>query len=348
MSNLQNSSFLEACRGQRPARTPVWLMRQAGRYMPEYRAVRREVSFLELCRSPQRCAEVTLQPIDYLDVDAAILFSDILVVFDAMDVDVEFRPGPTIASPVRTADDIAKLRFGDPDAELGYVFDAVSACKQALADRVPLIGFCGAPLTTLSYLIEGGSSRDFEHTKRLMFSEPAVFGRLLESMSDLLAKYLLGQVRAGADAIQIFDSWAAALAPRDYRQHVLPHLHTLIDRVRAAGVPVIMFSRGNAALLEQVAETSADVIGVDWTMGLDRAIQTVGPDKVVQGNLDPMVLLSNADTVQARVRDVLDAGRSAKAHVFNLGHGISRHTDPALAKLLVDTVHAYAPSPAST
>ena len=340
MSTLQNTTFLQACRGSRPARTPVWLMRQAGRYMPEYRAVRRDVSFLELCRNPQRCAEVTLQPIDYLDVDAAILFSDILVVFDAMDVEVKFSPGPTIEKPVRTTADIDKLRFGDPDAELGYVFDAVAACKTALADRVPLIGFCGAPLTTLSYLIEGGSSRDFENTKRLLFSEPVVFGRLMASMTDLLAKYLLGQVRAGADAIQIFDSWAASLTPRDYREHVLPHLEVLIDRVRAAGVPVIMFSRGNAALLEQVAQTNADVIGVDWTIGLDSAINVVGSQRVVQGNLDPMVLLSTSQMVQRRVRDVLAAGKRAKAHIFNLGHGISRHTDPALAKLLVDTVHA--------
>ncbi|TPV94817.1 MAG: uroporphyrinogen decarboxylase [Myxococcales bacterium FL481] len=340
MATLLNSSFLAACRGERPARTPVWLMRQAGRYMPEYRAVRRELSFLELCRSPERCAEVTLQPIDYLDVDAAILFSDILVVFDAMDVVVEFRPGPTITTPVRTHDDIAKLRFGDPDAELGYVFDAVAACKRALANRVPLIGFCGAPLTTLSYLIEGGSSRDFEHTKRLMFSEPAVFGRLLESMTDLLAKYLLGQVRAGADAIQIFDSWAAAVTPRDYRTHILPHVRQLIDRVRTAGVPVIMFARGNAALLEQIATTEADVIGIDWSIELDDAIRQIGPGRVVQGNLDPMVLLSNPDTIRRRVLDVLEAGRHAKAHIFNLGHGISRHTEPALAKLMVETVHA--------
>ncbi|MEE9385085.1 MAG: uroporphyrinogen decarboxylase [Nannocystaceae bacterium] len=339
MSTPINTTFLDACRGKRPARTPVWLMRQAGRYMPEYRAVRNKVSFLELCRNPQRCAEVTLQPVDYLDVDAAILFSDILVVFDAMDVKIRFEPGPVIDQPVRTTTDLRRLRFGDPDAELGYVYDAIRACTKALDHRVPLIGFCGGPLTTLSYLIEGKTSRDFEHTKRLMFSEPAAFGRLLGSLTELLARYLAGQVRAGVDAIQIFDSWAGSLTPRDYREHVLPHVRSLINEVRAHGVPVIMFARGNAALLEQIAETSADVIGVDWSLELDRAIDIVGPTRVVQGNLDPMILLSNPDKLRSRVRDVLTAGAGAKAHIFNLGHGISRHTDPEMAKLMVQTVH---------
>lgn len=343
---LQNTSFLDACRGTRPARTPVWLMRQAGRYMPEYRAIRAKVSFLELCRTPELAAEVTLQPVDFLGVDAAILFSDILVVFDAMDVSVEFKPGPTLPDPVRTKADVDKLRWGEPGEDIAYVFDAVRACKRALADRVPLIGFCGAPFTTCSYLIEGGGSRDFLEVKKLLFTEPALFRGLMENMSDLLARYLIGQIDAGVDAVQIFDSWAGALGPRDYAEHVLPHTRRLVERVQAHApegrepAPVILFARGNANLLGLTAELPADVVGVDWSIDLDDAIATVGADKVVQGNLDPGVLLGPPELIRARVRDILTAGAKAKAHVFNLGHGISRVTDPAHAKVMVEAVHA--------
>lgn len=343
---LLNTSFLDACHGRRPARTPVWLMRQAGRYLPEYRAVRRKASFLELCRTPELAAEVTVQPIDRLDVDAAILFSDILVVFDAMGVVVEFNPAPQLPNPVRTLADIDKLRWGDPVEELAYVLDAVRACKRALADRVPLIGFCGAPFTTVSYLVEGGGSRDFLELKQLMFCEPAAFGRLMANMTQLLARYLIGQIDAGVDAVQIFDSWAGAIGPRDYATHVLPHTRALVEAVRAhvpegrEPVPVILFARGNANILALTATIPADVIGIDWSIELDAAIEVVGRDRVVQGNLDPGVLLGPPELIRARVRETLAAGQLAKAHVFNLGHGISRTTDPAHAKLMVDTVHA--------
>ncbi len=335
-----NDSFLRACRGERPERTPIWLMRQAGRYLPEYREVRARVSFEELCRTPSLCAEVTVQPIDRLGVDAAILFSDILVVFDALGVDVRFEPSPVIAEPVRTEADLARLRWIDPREALHYVYDAVRACKAALADRVPLIGFCGAPFTTLSYLVEGKTSREFEHVKGLMFSRPGLFGQLMERLTDLLITYLGGQVAAGADALQIFDSWAGALAPDDYREHVLPHTARLVAATRALGVPVILFTRGNSNLLALSSELPADVVGVDWTIDLDRAIDVVGPHRVVQGNLDPLVLLGPAGLVERKARAIVAAGKRARAHVFNLGHGISRHTDPAIARLLVDTVHA--------
>lgn len=321
-------------------------MRQAGRYLPEYRAVRKRVSFLDLCRTPELAAEVTVQPIDRLDVDAAILFSDILVVFDAMDVAVEFDPAPKLAAPIRTIADIQRLRWGDPVEELAYVMDAVRACKRALADRVPLIGFCGAPFTTVSYLIEGGSSRDFLELKRLMYCEPRHFAALMHDMSELLARYLIGQIDAGVDAVQIFDSWAGAVGPRDYETHVLPHTIELVERVRAhvpAGrepVPVILFARGNANTLALTARAPADVIGIDWSIELDDAIAVVGPDRVVQGNLDPGVLLGPPELIRERVQATLRAGMHAKAHIFNLGHGISRFTDPEHAKLMVDTVHA--------
>ena len=322
-------------------------MRQAGRYLPEYRAIRKRVSFLDLCRTPELAAEVTVQPIDRLGVDAAILFSDILVVFDAMDVAVEFNPGPQLPSPIRTISDIAALRWGDPVEDVAYVMDAVRACKRALADRVPLIGFCGAPFTTVSYLVEGGGSRDFLEVKKLMFTEPAQFGALMANMGELLARYLIGQIDAGVDAVQIFDSWAGAVGPRDYETHVLPHTIALVERVRAhrpAGgrdpVPVILFARGNANTLSLTARAPADVIGVDWSIELDQAIDVVGPERVVQGNLDPGVLLGPPALIRERVQATLQAGRKAAAHIFNLGHGISRFTDPAHAKLMVDTVHA--------
>ncbi len=315
------------------------MMRQAGRFLPEYRKVRAKTTFLELCRTPELAAEVTVQPIDRLDVDAAILFSDILVVFDAMDVKVDFRPGPVVENPVRTAADVKRLRFGDPGDDVGYVMDAVRACKKALDDRVPLIGFCGAPFTTASYLVEGESSRDFVNIKRLIFSEPALFGRLMEDMSDLLARYLLAQIDAGVDAVQIFDSWAGALSPEDYARHVLPHTQTLVSRVKNAGVPVILFARGNANILGLSAQAGADVLGIDWSIGMSDAIDVVGEETVVQGNLDPMLLLGSPDLLRERALAVVEAGRRAKGHIFNLGHGISKFTDPEMARLLVDTVH---------
>lgn len=337
---MSSDSFLRACRGERPERTPIWLMRQAGRYLPEYREVRARVSFEELCRRPDLCAEVTVQPIDRLDVDAAILFSDILVVFDALGVEVRFEPSPVIAAPVRCEADLARLRWADPREALAYVYEAVRACKAALAGRVPLIGFCGAPFTTLSYLVEGKTSREFEAIKGMMFSQPGLFGLLMERLTTLLGEYLRGQVEAGADALQIFDSWAGALAPDDYREHVLPHTARLCAAARELGVPVILFARGNANLLSLSAELPADVLGVDWSIELDRAIDVVGAHRVVQGNLDPLALLGPAALVERKARAIVRAGRRARAHIFNLGHGISRHTDPAIARLLVDVVHA--------
>lgn len=336
---LANTTFLDACRGLTPAHTPIWVMRQAGRYLPEYRAVRAKVSFEELCRRPDLCAEVTRQPIDRYGLDAAILFSDILTVFDAMGVEVSFAPAPVVAEPVRTAADVARLRFGKADDQLGYVYDAVAACKKELADRVPLIGFCGAPFTTASYMVEGGGSKEFLHIKRMALTEPALFGGLLEKITTVLVEYLAGQVRAGADALQIFESWGAALAPEDYRVHVLPHLARLVSEAKANGVPVILFVRGNASLLEQVKDLGADVLGVDWGIELGRAIDVVGVDKVVQGNLDPIVLFAPPEELERRARAIVQAGRRARGHVFNLGHGISQHTDPEAVARLVATVH---------
>jgi len=337
---LKNTSFLQACAGQRPAHTPIWLMRQAGRYLPEYRAIRSNISFSELCRTPELCAEVTLQPIDRFGLDAAILFSDILVVFDAMGAKVDFTPAPVVESPVRNAADVARLTFGDPVSELHYVYDAIRACKKALADRVPLIGFCGAPFTTLSYLVEGKGSRDFQHTKTMMFSEPALFGRLMESITTVLIGYLKQQIASGVDALQLFDSWAGALSPADYTAHVLPHVRRLCEALRGT-VPIILFARGNANLLATVSQMPADVIGIDWSISMADAIDVVGTNRVVQGNLDPMTMLGDREVVREKTLEILRAGEQAKGHIFNFGHGISRYTDPGMVKFLVDLVHGY-------
>jgi uroporphyrinogen decarboxylase len=235
---------------------------------------------------------------------------------------------------------VARLRFGRADDHLGYVYDAVTACKKELGDRVPLIGFCGAPFTTASYMVEGGGSKEFLHVKRMAFTEPVVFGGLLENITTVLVEYLAGQVRAGADALQIFESWGSAMAPEDYRIHVLPHLRRLVQEAKALGVPVILFVRGNASLLEQVKDLGADVLGIDWGIELGRAIDVVGEDKVVQGNMDPIVLFAPGDELERRARAIVEAGRRARAHVFNLGHGISQHTDPEAMTRLVEAVRS--------
>lgn len=302
--------------------------------------MRSKVSFEELCRNPELCAKVTLQPIDRFGLDAAILFSDILTVFDAMGVEVAFNPAPMVANPVRTVADVDALRFTPAADTLGYVFDAVRACKSALGDRVPLIGFCGAPMTTASYLIEGSGSKEFLHTKSMAFTEPVVFGKLLESITTLLIDYLGHQVEAGADALQIFESWGAAFAPADYREHVLPHIVRLVEGAKSHGVPVILFVKGNASLLGQVKDVGADVIGIDWGIELERALDVVGRDKVVQGNLDPIALFGTRESLVAKAKAIVTTGRTARGHIFNLGHGISRYTDPEQVKHLVDAVHS--------
>ncbi len=338
---LANSSFLEACRGRRPPRRPIWIMRQAGRYLPEYRKVRARVSFETLCRTPELAAEVTAQPVERFDLDAAILFSDILSILDAFGVDVRFDPGPKIAAPVRTPADVEAVAGPDVDA-CRYVFDAVAACKERLAGRVPLIGFAGAPLTVGSYWIEGEGSRDFRHTKCLAWSAPAPFARLLDVVADATAAYLERQVAAGADALQVFESWAGALAPDEYRAVAWPPLRRVLERALATGVPVVVFLRGGEGILRAVADDlpAGDlVVGLDWAVPMATAVRLLGPDRVVQGNLDPMALLAPREVLERAAARVVEAAAGARAHVFNLGHGISKDTDPAQVAALVDLVH---------
>jgi uroporphyrinogen decarboxylase len=315
-------------------------MRQAGRYLPEYRAIRARLGFLELCRNPDLAAEVTLQPVERLGVDAAILFADILLIAEPLGVGLEFArgEGPLIHHPVRTEADVARLKPVDVDTDVGFVFETVRRVRRALPAHVPLIGFAGAPFTVASYLVEGGPSRDYLQTKRLMHEEPEAWHRLLEILVETTARYLNGQLAAGAQAVQIFDSWVGVLAPDDYRAFVLPHSRALI-RALTPGSPVIHFGTGTAGLLPLLREAGGDVIGLDWRVDLDAGWRAVGHDVAVQGNLDPVTLLARPAIIRDRVKAILDRAAGRSGHIFNLGHGILPQTPVDHAKALVDMVH---------
>ncbi len=320
--------------------TPVWLMRQAGRYLPEYRAMRERFGFLELCKNPEAAAEVTLQPVDRLGVDAAILFADILLILEPLGVGLEFAKGegPVIRRPVRSERDIARLGRIDVEAAVPFVFETARRVKQALAARVPLIGFAGAPFTVASYVVEGGPSREYLHAKRLMYEEPEAWHRLLELLAEATARYLNGQIAAGAQAVQLFDSWVGVLAPDDYRAFVMPHTRALV-RALTPGVPVIHFGTGTAALLPLMRAAGGDVIGLDWRVDLDAGWAAVGHDVAVQGNLDPAVLLAKPPYIRQRVKDILDRAGGRPGHIFNLGHGVLQETPVEHVKAFVEIVH---------
>jgi uroporphyrinogen decarboxylase len=332
--------LLRAARREPTPYTPVWLMRQAGRYMPEYRAVRQRFTFLDLCKNPDAAAEVTLQPVDHLGVDAAILFADILLIAEPLGVGLEFAKGegPVIHRPVRTFADVQRLATIDVDSSLGFVFETVRRVRRALAGRVPLIGFAGAPFTVASYIVEGGPSRDFQRTKRLMYEEPEAWHRLMGLLAAATARYLAGQIDAGADLVQLFDSWVGALSPLDYRTFVLPHTRDTIKAIGAAA-PVIHFGTGTAGLLPLMREAGGDVIGLDWRVELDAGWSAVGHDVAVQGNLDPAVLLARPAYIRERAEDVLRHAAGRPGHIFNLGHGVYQQTPVDHVRALVDLVH---------
>jgi uroporphyrinogen decarboxylase len=334
------SAFLDACRRRPTAYTPVWLMRQAGRFLPEYRAIRARLGFLELCRTPEAATAVTLLPVEKLGVDAAILFADILLVVEPMEVGLEFArgEGPRIARPVRSAADVARLPERDPAETVPFVFETVRRVRDALAGRVPLIGFAGAPFTVASYLVEGGASRDYVATKRLMYEDPAAWHALLQLLARTTARYLNGQIAAGAQAVQLFDSWVGALAPDDYRAYVLPHTRAVI-RALTPGAPVIHFGTGTAGLLEALRDAGGDVIGLDWRVDLDDAWRRLGPDVAVQGNLDPAALFGPPPEIRRRAAAILARAGGRPGHVFNLGHGVLPGTPVEHVRALVDAVH---------
>jgi len=332
--------LLRAARRQPTAVTPVWLMRQAGRYLPEYRALRERHGFLELCRTPAAAAEVTLQPVRRFAVDAAILFADILLIVEPLDVGLEFArgEGPVIHRPLRSEADVARLKPIDVESSVGSVFETVRLVRRALSPSVALIGFAGAPFTVASYVVEGGASRDFLHTKRLMYEAPAAWHRLMEVLADATATYLNGQIDAGAQAVQLFDSWVGALAPDDYRAYVLPHTGAVIRALRP-GVPVIHFGTGTATLLPLMREAGGDVIGLDWRVDLDRGWTAVGHEVGVQGNLDPALLLAKPAVFRERVKAILARAGGRPGHIFNLGHGVHQATPVEHVQALVDMVH---------
>ncbi|HUA19702.1 MAG TPA: uroporphyrinogen decarboxylase, partial [Bryobacteraceae bacterium] len=337
------SRFLRACLRQPVDRTPVWFLRQAGRYMPEYQAVRRHHTLLEICKQPRLAAEVTITAAEKLDVDAAIVFADLLLPFECMGLDFEFQAGegPVIHKPVRTADDIARLRT-DRAAELGYVAEAIARVAAHFKDRLGIIGFCGAPFTLASYMIEGGGSRNYVHTKTLMYRQPDLWRRLLDKLVTVLRDYARQQVEAGADVIQVFDSWAGALSVEDYRDYVLPTTKTLVHDIQAAGVPVIYFGVDTASLLPSMRQTGADVLGIDWRVPLDAAWHTLDNACAVQGNLDPITLFADPDLICRRVRQILDQAGGRPGHIFNLGHGIVPNTPVENVQHVVKFVREYA------
>jgi uroporphyrinogen decarboxylase len=335
-----NHVFLAACRREPTSYTPVWLMRQAGRYMEEYRKLRREHDFLELCKNPDLAAEITVTPVERLGVDAAILFADILLILEPMGVGLEYSKGdgPVIHRPVRSGKDVDGLNDFDPEKELSFVYDAVRKISKALKNKAPLIGFAGAPFTLASYLIEGGGSRNYVHTKRLFFTAPEAWKRLMERLAKLTAEYLNGQIAAGAEAVQLFDSWAGCLTPSDYEQFVLPYTRTVIDAI-APGVPVIHFTTGTAGSLKHVRAAGGDVIGFDWRVNLDEAWQMVGYDVAVQGNLDPAILYASPKEIKNRVADILRRAGARPGHIFNLGHGVLPETPVDHVIAMVEAVH---------
>lgn len=334
-----DAPFLKACRREPVPYTPVWLMRQAGRYMSEYREVRARHSFLELCKNADLVAEVTVTAARRIGADAAILFADILLIVEPLGLNLEYSKGdgPVISPVVRESADVDRLREVDPGS-LAYVYDAVRATRRALDPKIPLIGFCGAPFTLASYVIEGGGSRSYENTKTMMYRDPGAWHALMDRIARGLVGYVNGQVDAGAQCIQIFDSWVGCLSPEDYREFVLPHSQTLIRGIRP-GVPVIHFGTGTATLLRDMREAGGDVIGLDWRTELDQGWETVGHDRAVQGNLDPLVLFAEPDFIRARAKRILDQAAGRPGHIFNLGHGILPRTPVDNVIRLIDEVH---------
>ena len=335
-----NFAFLAACRREPTSYTPVWLMRQAGRYMEEYRKLRAQHGFLDLCKQPDLAAEITVTPVEKLGVDAAILFADILLILEPMGVGLEYSKGdgPVLHHPVRSGKDVDGLKEFNVETELAYVYESVKKIRKELKNKVPLIGFAGAPFTLASYLIEGGGSRNYVHTKRLFYSAPEAWKRLMERLAKVIGEYLNCQIAAGAQAVQIFDSWAGCLTPADYEHYVQPYTKAVIDAV-TPGVPVINFSTGTTGLLKNLRAAGGDVIGLDWRVNLDEGWAAVGHDVAVQGNLDPVALFASPKEIRTRVAEILRRAAGRPGHIFNLGHGVLPETPVDHVIAMVDAVH---------
>jgi uroporphyrinogen decarboxylase len=337
-----NSLFVRTIKNQPAERTPIWLMRQAGRYMAEYRAVRKQYSLIEICKKPEVAAQVTIEAAEILGVDAAIIFADLLLPLEVMGLPFHFLAGegPKIEKPVRSPDDINCLRT-DRAADLGYVSDAVRLVCRHFGANLPIIGFCGAPFTLASYMIEGGGSRNYIHTKKMMYSAPAAWNQLMHKLVAVTAEYSAEQVRAGADTIQIFDSWVGCLSVEDYREYVLPHVTALVMSLQKTGVPIIYFGTDSATLLPSMLETGAEVIGLDWRVPLDTGWESLDHKCGVQGNLDPVSLFADWREIKSRAEDILRRAAGRAGHIFNLGHGILPETPVENVKALVDFIRDH-------
>jgi uroporphyrinogen decarboxylase len=335
-----NSPFMKACRREPTEFTPIWMMRQAGRYMEEYRKVRGQIGFLELCKNPQLCSEIMCTAVERLGVDAAIIFSDLLPILEPMGLELDFAKGegPVIYNPVRAPADVDRVIELEDISSLDFVFETVRQTRSDLPSHIPLIGFAGAPFTLASYTIEGGASRSFLHTKTLMYRDEAAWRTLMDRLARSVTRYLNGQIAAGASCVQLFDSWVGCLGVDDYRRYVLPFVKQTIDGL-TPGVPVINFATGNPALLPLMAEAGGQVIGVDWRVRLDEAWKTIGYDRAVQGNLDPLVLLADKTEIRRRAKEILDQAGGRPGHIFNLGHGVVQQTPVENAIALVEAVH---------
>lgn len=346
-SQTADSVFIRACRRQQVPHAPVWYMRQAGRALPEYRATRAGIAMLDACSSPDLITEITLQPVRRYGVDAAILFSDIVVPLRAAGVGIDIRPGvgPVLDKPFRAEADLSRLRDLEP-ADVGFVGEAVRQLTAELGGT-PLIGFAGGPFTLACYLVDGGPSKTFDRTRALMYGNPGLWQALLDRLADITITFLKVQAEAGASALQLFDSWAGSLSPADYRRSVLPHSSKIFAALGGAGLPRIHFGVNTGEILGLLGEAGADVVGVDWRVPLDDAAGRVGPGRALQGNLDPAVLLAPWEVVEERARAVLEQGRAAEGHVFNLGHGVLPETDPDALARLADLVHSVPARPAS-
>src|ERR1700681_1503498 len=345
-----SSLFVRAAKAEPTERTPVWFMRQAGRYMPEYRAVRKQYSLIEICKKPEVAAQVTIEAAEILKVDAAIIFADLLLPLEVMGLPFHFAAGegpggsgPKIEKPVRTPEDVARLRT-DRAADLGYVSEAVKLVCKHFGDKLPVIGFCGAPFTLASYMIEGGGSRNYLHAKKMMYNSPAAWDELMRKLVDVTAEYSASQVHAGADVIQIFDSWVGCLSVEDYRRYVLPHVTSLVKRLQETGAPIIYFGTDSATLLPAMNETKADVIGLDWRIPLDQGWTALDHRCAVQGNLDPVLLFADWKELKSRAENILKLAAGRPGHIFNLGHGILPETPVENVKNLARFVQDYSPA----
>ena len=345
---LKNDRYLKALLRQETDTTPVWIMRQAGRYLPEYRATRKQAgSFLDLCKNPELACEVTLQPLRRFELDAAILFSDILTIPDAMNLGLYFAEGegPKFKKPVRTQADINKLFVPDPSESLSYVTDAVTLIRQELDGQVPLIGFSGSPWTLATYMIEGGSSKDYHHSKGLLYSDPKALHQILDIIAQSVVVYLNAQIEAGAQSVMIFDTWGGVLSPGAYEEFSLRYMQQIVEQLTreydGKKIPVTLFTKGGSQWLEKTAATGCDAVGLDWTISIDEARNRIGDKVALQGNLDPNVLYADPEIIQQQVKHLIDNFGPNNGHVFNLGHGIHQTVNPDHLKVLVDAVHDY-------